>query len=249
MNELISKNKDIQEDCKKIDEKVNEGKIFAGQIDERLDNLLDPTIPEVQEKYDIKNALIDQCDELFDQVEAKIKDAEAEICDQLAKNDEIIAKLERASPIENPSVNSDNAEFVKAISNYTNDAHANRNALEKMQAKLSDAKDKLVNDIQPLNEISEREVKQPEIEKILMNLGNTNVELDGISEGLIPTRGDVDQLDIDVDKLIADAKNKQIEQAAALLDELNAQLDDLDKVKNNATEKLEEYKALIKDAK
>jgi len=82
-----------------------------------------------------------------------------------------------------------------------------------------------------------------------MNLGNTNVELDGISEGLIPTRGDVDQLDIDVDKLIADAKNKQIEQAAALLDELNAQLDDLDKVKNNATEKLEEYKALIKDAK
>jgi len=81
MNELISKNKDIQEDCKKIDEKVNEGKVFAGQIDERLDNLLDPTIPEVQEKYDIKNALIDQCDELFDQVEAKIKDAEAEICD------------------------------------------------------------------------------------------------------------------------------------------------------------------------
>lgn len=79
MNDLIAKNKEIQEECKAIDDKVNEGKVFAEQIDERLNNILDPTIPELDAKYDEKNGLIDECDDLFDGCEEKLKGIDANL--------------------------------------------------------------------------------------------------------------------------------------------------------------------------
>jgi len=83
MNDLIFKNQEIQDDCKRIDDKVNDGKIFAEQIDERLNIILDPTIPELDQKYDEKNGLIDECDDLFDACEEKIKLIESNMADQL----------------------------------------------------------------------------------------------------------------------------------------------------------------------
>ena len=70
MKELIQRNKEIQDDCKFIDEKVNDGKEFAAIIDKKLDMLMDPVIPKIKEKYADKANLIDQCDEAFDKADA-----------------------------------------------------------------------------------------------------------------------------------------------------------------------------------
>ncbi len=59
INELILKNKQIQKECEDIEDKVEQGKVFAGQIDERLNLILDPTLPELEAKFEEKNALID----------------------------------------------------------------------------------------------------------------------------------------------------------------------------------------------
>ena len=94
MNEIIVKNLEIQDACQDIDNSVTEGKLFAKQIDERLNIVLDPTIPEVEAKYDEKNALIDECDELFDKCELKFKELEVDMNTQLEIIDEVVAKLE-----------------------------------------------------------------------------------------------------------------------------------------------------------
>lgn len=70
MVELISRNNEIQNDCKKIDDMINSGKTFASNINERLDSLLEPTIGVIKEKYTDKNQVIDECDELFDKANA-----------------------------------------------------------------------------------------------------------------------------------------------------------------------------------
>ena len=44
MADLITKNKEIQEDCNKIADQIGQAKGFAGEINERLDNLMDPTL-------------------------------------------------------------------------------------------------------------------------------------------------------------------------------------------------------------
>lgn len=117
MNDLITKNKEIQDDCQDIDDKVTDGKIFAGQIDERLNLVIDPLIPEIEAKYEDKNALIDECDDLFDNCEEKLKAVEGKLDDLLASVDESLQKIESASPINNPSSDkADNKDFIDALS-------------------------------------------------------------------------------------------------------------------------------------
>lgn len=58
---------------------MEQGKIFAGQIDERLNLIFDPTLPELETKFEEKNGLIDQCDDLFDGQEEKIKAIDANL--------------------------------------------------------------------------------------------------------------------------------------------------------------------------
>jgi chromosome segregation ATPase len=103
MNDLIVKNQEIQKDCQDIDDSVTEGKVFSGQIDERLNLIIDPILPEIEQKYEDKNALIDECDELFDNCEDKIKGIEAKLDELLNSVDDSLAKLDNASPITNPS--------------------------------------------------------------------------------------------------------------------------------------------------
>jgi len=81
MKELIQRNKEIQDDCKFIDEKVNDGKEFAAVIDKKLDMLMDPVIPKIKEKYADKASLIDQCDEAFDKADAQVNDLEGKLGD------------------------------------------------------------------------------------------------------------------------------------------------------------------------
>lgn len=70
MSELIKRNKEIQDDCKSIDEMITSGRAFAADIDQRLDALLEPTIQDIKDKYVDKNQAIDECDELFDKANA-----------------------------------------------------------------------------------------------------------------------------------------------------------------------------------
>ncbi len=70
--DLIARNKEILDDCDKIDGKIKEAKDFAQDIDERLDKLLEPTLPDLKDKYNEKNQLIDECDDLFDKANEKI---------------------------------------------------------------------------------------------------------------------------------------------------------------------------------
>ena len=55
MIELIRRNKEIQDDCKKIDDMINSGKKFAVVINERLDGILEFKIQSITEKYTDKN--------------------------------------------------------------------------------------------------------------------------------------------------------------------------------------------------
>ena len=79
MGDLIQKNKEIQDDCQKIEGKIEEAKDFAQDIHERLDKILEPTLQDLKDKYDEKNQLIDECDELFDKANAQIDRLDADI--------------------------------------------------------------------------------------------------------------------------------------------------------------------------
>ena len=81
MNDLINKNLDIMKENKKIEEMINGAKEFGKEIDQRLDEILDPTIPEIKEKYDEKNDLIDKCDEIYDDIEKEILKQDEKIAD------------------------------------------------------------------------------------------------------------------------------------------------------------------------
>ena len=70
MVDLISKNTEIQDDCKKIEQKIKSAKDFSMDIDKVLEQILDPTIQEIKEQYSVKNQSIDECDELFDKANA-----------------------------------------------------------------------------------------------------------------------------------------------------------------------------------
>jgi hypothetical protein len=73
VGELIVKNKEIEQDCSKIEEKILLSKDFAGEINFRLDSLLNPTIQNLKDQYIDKNQVIDMCDENFEKVNAAMK--------------------------------------------------------------------------------------------------------------------------------------------------------------------------------
>lgn len=92
---------------------MSDGKEFAADIDERLNNIIHPTLPEIEAKYDSKNDLIDQCDDLFDSCEGRLKGFDAKLRTLLSEVEEAIRKLREQSPINNPTVSgADNHEFI-----------------------------------------------------------------------------------------------------------------------------------------
>jgi hypothetical protein len=48
------------------------GKVFYVDINERIYGLMEPILSYLKEKYNAKNAVIDECDEVFDQASAQI---------------------------------------------------------------------------------------------------------------------------------------------------------------------------------
>jgi len=100
-------------ECAEIDTKVKDAKVFGVQINDRLDSVLDPTLLDIDDKYEEKFGLVDNCDELYDDLIEKIKDIEGGLVDQLTTVDECQDKLDNVSPINNPSHNADNKDFVQ----------------------------------------------------------------------------------------------------------------------------------------
>ena len=82
MQDLIRKNKEIQKDCDEIDTKVLKGKKFSNIILEKLDAILNPKIPDVQDKFDLKNKLLGKCDELYDDCESGLTNYENKIIEK-----------------------------------------------------------------------------------------------------------------------------------------------------------------------
>lgn len=234
LNDLIAKNKGIQADCTAIDQKVTDGKVFAAQIDERLDKILDPTIPEIEAKYDEKNALVKKCDDLDAQLDEKMAELDEELKEELAKIENTCAKIGGASPIENPSNGPDKKSFVDTLSDFNDRANDLRDKLEGLQDRLQAAKDQREADIQPLCQMGEREVKTPEVQEVYDALKKIDEELDDIRADLGPMKKDNNDLEADVDKHLEDAKNALIEEAKRLLDNLNKDLDNLGPVKKSA---------------
>jgi hypothetical protein len=90
----------------------------------------------------------------------------------------IIAKLDVVNPVNNPSSSGeDNSKFLNDVSEKLDLANQLRNDVEKNRARLHATRDKLISVVQPLNELAEREVKEPELGRILKALDEINAEL------------------------------------------------------------------------
>ena len=114
VGELILKNKEIEQDCSKIEEKILSSKDFAGEINVRLDSLLNPTIQNIKDQYIAKNQVIDECDENFEKVNAAMKQLEDILTEKLGALSKIMNKLKSVSPLVTPSnPDKDNSLFMK----------------------------------------------------------------------------------------------------------------------------------------
>jgi chromosome segregation ATPase len=159
MTSLIDKGNDIKEQCEQIEKLVNEGKEFAADIDERLNNIINPSLPEIEAKYDSKNDLIDQCDDLFDSCEERLKSIDTKLKSSLSEVEEAVRKLKEQSPINNPSVSGqDNNDFIEQVSDLTMQAVACRDKLETLQVAQAETNERFNEVIRPLNELADREV-------------------------------------------------------------------------------------------
>lgn len=77
---------------------------------------MDPNLANLRDKYNNKNAVIDECDEVFDQASAQIANMEGVIGEELEKMKQIINRLDTVNPVNNPTVpGKDNTKFYKEL--------------------------------------------------------------------------------------------------------------------------------------
>jgi DNA repair exonuclease SbcCD ATPase subunit len=107
-------------------------------------------LPELEEKYDAKRSLINECDDLDGRLEDKIANIEKALQDHLAQVEKICDKINGASPIENPSKGPEKKGFVDTLSDQSERANELRGKLEALKDRLQAAKDKREADVQPL---------------------------------------------------------------------------------------------------
>ena len=193
MSDLIKRNKEIQDDCKSIDEMITGGRTFAVDINDRLDGLIEPIIQDLKDKYVDKNQAIDECDELFDRANASIDRLDTVCETQLGKLEVIIARLDTVNPINAPSSSGiDNSQFLDEVSRKLDKANKYRDNIESLRNRLGQNRDRLINVVQPLNELAEREVKEPEIGRILKALDEMNEQLGSLDREIMPKIKEID---------------------------------------------------------
>ena len=114
--------------------------------------------------------------------------------------------------------------------------------------KLAKFKDKLDNDIQPLNEIGEREIHQLEVESILKKMKELNDQFKMFEDHIKPIDGHSITLKKEFASLIAAEKRKKVIMAEGKLNTIGKQIDDFTKAQSNTTSKLNQYKRQIANA-
>ena len=74
MNDLIAKNRLIQNDCDGISQKIDLGKLKCEEISVKLSNIVNPDrIADLKTKYTDKNMLIDECMKLQEKLVGDIE--------------------------------------------------------------------------------------------------------------------------------------------------------------------------------
>ena len=128
-------------------------------------------------------------------------------------------------------------------------ANRNRDELENAKVDLSYTKDRLINVVQPLNELREREVKENEISNILKNLDEIHGDLGNRMGLLFPKIKHVKKIGNEVDDLLNKNKRNKVDDAINKIKRLDANIGDLNGDTENAFRKLTELKTLMKKAK
>ena len=118
-----------------------------------------------------------------------------------------------------------------------------------MRSRLGATRDKLIAIVQPLNELAEREVKEPELGRILKALDEINADLQLQDREISPKTKEIDDLERDVDSMLKRNKRRKIDAASQKLARLDASIDDLMGDTTSAFKKLDELKDLLEDAK
>lgn len=144
--DLVEKSVALQDECQKIKDLIKEGLEFADQIEKRIDGIETDAIPSIKKKFTDKNAAVDQCDELFEEVEHAIGTLEKDLNKELEKVNEVMQKLDKVNPLKNPQVPSQvNPDFTEQTQKKLELAQAQRDKLEGELDDLKNTKDKLVN--------------------------------------------------------------------------------------------------------
>ena len=98
-----------------------------------------------------------------------------------------------------------------------------------------------MDDIQPLNELGEREVKQEEVVEIMEKMKVLGETFGDLENNLKPLVKSLDGLTKDVDGVIAAEKAKHSGSANSAISDLDAKLKQIEEQKTRALEKLKEY--------
>ena len=106
-----------------------------------------------------------------------------------------------------------------------------------------------MNDISPLNELNEREVKQPECEEVLEKMKVLEEDLNNFEKELAPLMAKLEALLKDTDAMIDTEKGKNVKAADDSMADLDNKLLDMAALKTSAMKKLVEYNKLIDEVK
>jgi DNA repair exonuclease SbcCD ATPase subunit len=98
-----------------------------------------------------------------------------------------------------------------------------------------------MDDIQPLNELGEREVKQEEVVEIMEKMKTLSETFADLENNLKPLINQLEQHVKDVDGVIDGEKGKCTGEANDSLGSLDEKMTHLEELKTRATEKLKEY--------
>lgn len=136
-------------------------------------------------------------------------------------------RLDSVSPINQPSNGKLNKDFAKEVNEKIDAAHKLRDDLENKLDKIQQTRDFLLNLVQPLNELGERQIKTPEINHILQELIDLLRDLQELEKEIQLKLKALEKLKIDVDNMLEKDKFNKIYQAENLLKDFDNKVDEI----------------------
>jgi DNA repair exonuclease SbcCD ATPase subunit len=213
-------------------------------------------VENLRRKYFEKNALIDDCDEVFDQCGQLVKQVNVACEKDLEEIAEVQKNLEAVSPLNNPSSISSEPEklaakgaFIEKLQKLQQTGFDLRDKIEVIQTDCDDKNEKLREIVTPLSELDEREVSTLEVNGVKRDEDELLAALQKMLQDLIPLEKEIPVLDGNVKDLINNDKEDKLAQAIGKLTDLDIAIDELDKRRDEAVKKLGIYQDLIRAAK